>query len=320
MPFWAWLPHIGTFSLLGVRAIGGPRLVELGSPGLQPAQSSFGACAWAFVELVHLLRRSMAAQGPRPPAIPADAAIPTRAHAAAGRCWVFSLPNTNPVEGSPAVLAAEGMFPSSANKATADAFCQWVPCAPYPASAGTPYLLAPPPLWQALTGTCAAPAAALLTASEHSPCTHAPLARPSRHRPALPVLPPARSRAKGYKLAVNYVIQPYAGWSWLPGTLSIDGAAACARDKCPGECAGAALHGPRCSNRPPQRPAAGLALAAWLALHQPPPARARPPPRPAGFLYIVCAKGPGVLPTCANAPNGNVGFGNTGRNNIGNNK
>lgn len=51
----------------------------------------------------------------------ASAAIPFSPE---GRCWVYAMPNTGPVEGDAAILAASSQVPSAANKATADAFCQ----------------------------------------------------------------------------------------------------------------------------------------------------------------------------------------------------
>ncbi|GAB4822769.1 hypothetical protein N2152v2_009815 [Parachlorella kessleri] len=40
-------------------------------------------------------------------------------------------------------------------------------------------------------------------------------------------------KTKGYKKAVRYGIQAYAGWSWLPGTVTLDGKTTCSKDKCP---------------------------------------------------------------------------------------
>lgn len=57
---------------------------------------------------------------------------------------------------------------------------------------------------------------------------------PHPHTNSPSPLPFSSCSAKGYKAAVNYVVQPYAGWSWPAGTVSLDGTQACSKDKCPG--------------------------------------------------------------------------------------
>lgn len=53
-------------------------------------------------------------------------------------------------------------------------------------------------------------------------------------RTPCPLPPRPFCRTKGYGLAVNYVVNAYAGLSWAAGTLTLDGATRCQKDQCPG--------------------------------------------------------------------------------------
>ncbi len=58
---------------------------------------------------------------------------------------------------------------------------------------------------------------------------------PAAARPDHPLSVPCLCRAKGYAGAVKYELQPYAGWGWTWGTVSLDGSVTCEYGKdCPG--------------------------------------------------------------------------------------
>ncbi len=126
--------------------------------------------------------------------------------------------STNPFPSNPAILAAVGQFPSTANQAIADGFCKWVAL-------------------QSVALKCF-PASGWLGAAGHRAVAPVPLPntgpQPPGTGPASFTVLPALCRANGYKKAVSYVLQPYAGWSWTAGTISQDGKTACSKDKCPG--------------------------------------------------------------------------------------